>query len=47
MHDGVIRVYDASSNVIETHERAGEFTPADAVSDRYQDFAPSNGICVE
>jgi hypothetical protein len=24
-HDGVIRVYDAAGNVIETHEHAGEF----------------------
>ena len=24
-HDGVIRVYDEAGNVIETHERAGEF----------------------
>jgi len=24
-HDAVIRVYDAAGNVIETHERAGEF----------------------
>ena len=24
-HDAVIRVYDESGNVIETHERAGEF----------------------
>jgi len=24
-HDAVIRVYDAAGNVIETHERAGDF----------------------
>jgi hypothetical protein len=24
-HDAVIRVYDAASNVIETHEQAGDF----------------------
>jgi hypothetical protein len=24
-HDAVIRVYDAESNVIETHEHAGDF----------------------
>jgi len=24
-HDGVIRVYDAADNVIETHEHRGEF----------------------
>ncbi len=24
-HDAVIRVYDEAGNVIETHERAGEF----------------------
>jgi hypothetical protein len=24
-HDAVIRVYDAASNVIETHEHAGNF----------------------
>jgi hypothetical protein len=24
-HDAVIRVYDATGNVIETHERAGDF----------------------
>jgi hypothetical protein len=24
-HDAVIRVYDAAGNVIETHERKGEF----------------------
>jgi hypothetical protein len=24
-HDGVIRVYDAAGNVIETHEHKGEF----------------------
>jgi hypothetical protein len=24
-HDAVIRVYDAAGNVIETHERTGEF----------------------
>jgi hypothetical protein len=27
-HDGVIRVYDATGNVLETHEHAGEFQRA-------------------
>ena len=27
-HDAVIRVYDEAGNVIETHERAGEFKEA-------------------
>jgi len=27
-HDAVIRIYDESGNVIETHEHAGEFSEA-------------------
>jgi hypothetical protein len=34
LHDAVIRVYDAAGNVIEMHERAGEFKEFRSYSNR-------------